>query len=97
MLDIFQPEGGRDNTFRDLKEPSQLAHSGTIRRTKVKSKKIMNLDKSDSDDFDDLINFFQEKEGGKSDKPRLSENPFSALLPTMEVAQCYNDSHKWAQ
>ena len=59
----------------------------------MKSKNV-NLDKSDSEDLDDLINFFQEKEGEKSDKDRLSGNPFSALFPTKEVAQCYIDSHK---
>ena len=37
-LDFLQPEGGRDDAFHDLIEPSQLSHSGTIRRIKVKSK-----------------------------------------------------------
>ena len=56
-------------------------------------KPVANMANSDSEDLDDLINFFQEKEEG-SEKERLSENPFSALFPTLEVAQCYSDSHK---
>ena len=71
-----------------------MAHNSTIRRINVKSKNVINLDKSDREDLDDLINFFQEKEGEKSDQNRLSDNPFSALFPTLEVAQCYSDSHQ---
>ena len=90
-LDFLRPEGGGDNAFHDIKDPSQLAHN-SVRRIKVKP--VANMANSDSADLDDLINFFQEKEGEGSEKEKLSDNPFSALFPTLELAQCYSDSHK---
>ena len=90
-LDFLQPEGGGDDAFHNIRDPSQLAHN-SVRRIKVKSD--ANMAKSDSEDLDDLINFFQEKEGEGSEKEKLSDNPFSALFPTLELAQCYSDSHK---
>ena len=92
-MDFLKPEGGRDEAFHDLREPSQLARHDPVRRVKVKPNNNK-LDISDSGDLDDLINFFQEKGEEKSYHNKLTGNPFSAFFPTMEVAQSYIDSHK---